>query len=64
MIIYGYIGIYGMNRLAIDILNNVAQECDERMKNSQLSDEKKRILAEASMKITEFIEEVVEAGEI
>jgi hypothetical protein len=53
-----------MNKLAIDILNSVAQECDERIKNGQLSNDQRRILAETSKKITEFIEEVVEMDDV
>ncbi len=46
-----------MNKLAIDILNSVAQECDKRIKSGQLSNDQKRIFVETYKKITEFIKE-------
>jgi hypothetical protein len=53
-----------MNKLAIDILNSVSKECEERIKNDQLSNDQKRIFTETCKKITEFIEKVVEDGDI
>jgi hypothetical protein len=57
MLLYWY---YDMNKLAIEILETIVKECDNRLLKLPTTDARAHTLAHVSNKLNEILQEVVE----